>query len=130
MKSMKYSLGNMVIAIVGMPGSGKSFAVDHLVGVTGGELVYFGGVVIEELETLGLEINEENEKRVRMQLRRDHGMEAMATKRLPKIRSILSEGKPVIIDGIYSYSELKYLRPIFKNHLCLISLHSSVPRLT
>ena len=46
---------NKIIAIVGLCGSGKSVACEYLESL-GYKKVYFGGVTINKLEELGLEI--------------------------------------------------------------------------
>lgn len=99
---------NKIVAIVGMCGSGKSIACDFFEN-KGYKKVYFGGVVLEELKKLGMEITPENERIVRNQLRIDYGMSAMATKSLPKIEEYINMGN-VVIDGLYSWDELVVLK--------------------
>ncbi len=82
----------MIVAIVGMPGSGKSEAAKPFL-KAGFELVYFGQAVIDELNSRGLGVNEENEKAVREDLRQKHGMAAMALLNAPKIQKLAAEGK-------------------------------------
>ena len=43
-----------ILAIVGMSGSGKSVAVDYLTGL-GYPKVYFGGMILREMEARGTE---------------------------------------------------------------------------
>jgi len=99
----------MIIAVVGMPGSGKTEAVKVLESL-GFAKVYFGGLVIEEVKKRGLEVNEKNERIVREDLRKKHGMEAMAKLSLPKIEELLNVGKNIVIDGLYSWEEYKFLK--------------------
>jgi len=56
---------NKIVAIVGMCGSGKSIASEYYE-ARGYKKVYFGGVVLEEVKKLGLDITPENEKYVRI----------------------------------------------------------------
>jgi dephospho-CoA kinase len=107
-----------------MSGTGKSLAVRHIQGKYGLSVVYFGGVVIEELQKRGLPITEDNEARVRLELRQTLGMAAMAIKRLPQIEDALSCGHNVAIDGLYSYSEYSFLREHLTERLVLIAIHS------
>ena len=104
---------NKLVAIVGMCGSGKSVATtlfkDH-----GYEVIYFGGVTMKKLEEEGLEVTPENEKMMRERLRRDFGMGAYAHVLIDDIRSSLEKGN-VVLDGVYSWSELKILKQEFPN---------------
>ena len=53
-----------LVAVVGMCGSGKSTAVDYLT-ERNIPKVYFGGVVLNAVKEAGLEVNPENEKKIR-----------------------------------------------------------------
>jgi dephospho-CoA kinase len=113
-----------IIAIVGMCGSGKSVAGGHLEKL-GFAKVYFGGLTIEEVKRRGLEVNEKNERAVREELRRTHGMGAFAVLSLPKIEALLQAGKRVLIDGLYSFSEYKILRERYGDGLLVIAVFTS-----
>lgn len=104
---------NKLIAIVGMCGSGKSIASEYYEKL-GYKKVYFGGVTMDKLKEYGLEVNPENERAVREKLRKEYGMAAYATLLLPKIEELLSNGN-VILDGLYSWDELKVLKEKFSN---------------
>jgi len=94
-----------IIAIVGMCGSGKSVACDYLENL-GYKKVYFGGVTMDKLKEIGLEITPDNEKMMREKLRQDLGMGAYAKVLLSKIKE-LSINNNVVLDGLYSWDELK-----------------------
>ena len=66
-----------VVAIVGMPGAGKS-EVARLFQKKGFTRIRFGDVTDEEIRRRGLELNEENERHIRELLRQEHGMSAYA----------------------------------------------------
>jgi dephospho-CoA kinase len=110
-----------IIATVGMCGSGKSVAGDHLEKL-GFVKVYFGGLTIEEVKRRGLEVNEKNERAVREELRRAHGMEAFALLSLPKIEAALAGGKRVLIDGLYSFSEYRILKEKFGDAILTLAI--------
>lgn len=112
-----------IIALVGLCGTGKS-EVSHFLTQQGYETVYFGGVVMETLQAQGLEINPDNERRVREALRAEHGMAAMAILRQPKINELLAVGKKVAIDGLYSTAELDILKTAYGARLQLWAIHS------
>lgn len=100
-----------IIAIVGMCGSGKSIASEYLENI-GYKKVYFGGVTMEKLKEEGLEVTPENERMMREKLRNELGMGAYAIVLLPKIRE-LSKNNDVVLDGLYSWDELKILQEEF-----------------
>lgn len=100
-----------IIAIVGMCGAGKSVVCEHLENL-GYKKVYFGGVTMEKLKEEGLEVNPENEKMMRETLRRELGMGAFAKILLPKIEELASQNN-VVLDGLYSWDELKILQEKF-----------------
>mgnify|MGYP001554843273 CR=1 FL=1 len=113
----------MIVALVGLCGSGKSEASKYFLD-DNYEKVYFGGITIEEVKRRGLEVNEANERTVREELRDKHGMAAYAVLSLPKIEKAISEGKNVLIDGLYSWSEYKILKDKF-TELKVVSIYTN-----
>ena len=109
-----------IIALVGMCGSGKSVACDFLE-KKGFEKVYFGGVTLEKLKEEGLEDTPENEKYMREKLRNELGMGAYAIVLLPKIKE-LAETHNVVLDGLYSWDELKILKEEFGDKMSSIAI--------
>ncbi|MFH1652352.1 MAG: AAA family ATPase [Chloroflexota bacterium] len=73
-----------IVALVGMPGSGKS-EVARILEKEGFLRVRFGDLTDREVRKRGLELNEANERAVREALRREHGMAAFARLSLPAI---------------------------------------------
>lgn len=102
-----------VIAIVGMCGTGKSVA-SELLEKWGYQKVYFGGVTMEKLKEANLEVNPENEKMMREKLRSELGMGAYAKVLLPRIKEYAKAGN-VVLDGLYSWDELKILNEELDN---------------
>lgn len=100
-----------IVAIVGMCGSGKSIASDYYESI-GYKKVYFGGVTMDKLKEEGLEVNPDNERMMRERLRKEYGMGAYAHLLLPKIEK-LSIDNNVVLDGLYSWDELKILKEKF-----------------
>ena len=99
-------MGN-IVAVVGMCGSGKSVVTEVFTG-RGWKSVYFGGVTMKIIAEQGLEKTPENEKIIREGLRAEYGMAAYAVKLEDEIRSLAEKGD-VVLDGLYSWSEYKYL---------------------
>jgi dephospho-CoA kinase len=112
-----------IIALVGLCGTGKSEACAFLES-QGYTVIYFGGTVVGEVQRRGMDVNPANEKLVREELRATHGMAAMAHINLPKIQTLLAEGKDVAIDGLYSMGELEVLRSELGARLKLLAIHA------
>lgn len=102
---------NRVIALVGLAGSGKSVLASFFE-ERGWTRVRFGDVTENEVRARGLAVNEANERAVREELRRKHGMEAYALLNLPRIEKA-RETTPVVCDGMYSWEEYLLLRKRF-----------------
>ena len=109
-----------IAALVGMCGSGKSVVCDMFV-EKGWKRIYFGGVTMDELARRGLEKNEANERRIREELRREHGPAAFAKLLLPSIEKA-SEEAPTILDGLYSWSEYKCLKQHFGDDITVVAV--------
>lgn len=96
------------LALVGMPGAGKTVCAEHL-RERGYFTLRFGAVVVDEVRRRGLAINPANERIVREELRAAQGMAAMARISLPKLQDALKRHRCIIIDGLYSFSEYQLL---------------------
>jgi dephospho-CoA kinase len=74
--------------------------------------IYFGSIVRDEVKKRGQEETQENERKVREELRKQYGMGAMATMSLPKIKKLSKEGN-VVIESMYSWEEYKIVKKAF-----------------
>jgi len=83
MKSNKVQIMK-VVSIVGMTGAGKSEAA-RVFEENGFIRIRFGDITDKEIEKRGLELNEENERRIRELLRQEYGISAYAKLNLPRI---------------------------------------------
>ena len=102
-----------LIAIVGMCGSGKSIASEYFEKM-GYKKIYLGGITMDKLKEENLEVNPENEKMMREKLRKDYGMGAYALLSIPKIEKLIKTDN-VVLDGLYSWDELKILKEKYPN---------------
>jgi dephospho-CoA kinase len=112
-----------VVSIVGMAGSGKS-EVAHVMEDAGFKRVRFGDVTDIEVKKRGLELNEENERRVRQELRKEYGMAAYAILNLPRIDEGL-KSSDVVVDGLYSWEEFVMLKERYGTVLHMIAVYAS-----
>ena len=118
-------MDNIITAIVGMCGTGKSAAAKYIEKTLAFKPVYFGGYILEEVKRRHLEINSTNEKRVREDLRNKYGVDVVARMSIDNINSYLTAGFNVIIDGLYSFSEYLYLKEKIGKQLFILSIHST-----
>lgn len=114
----------IIIAIVGLIGSGKTEAVARFM-ERGFWRVGFNDVVLkEEMPRRGLEWNERNERIVREDLRAQEGMGVMAKRSLPKVESALSEGKNVVVESLYSWDEYKIMKERFGEQFRVLAIYA------
>src|SRR5579871_4562020 len=112
-----------IIALVGMPGSGKSEAGIFFKQI-GIPVLRFGSITDESIQKRGLPLTEEYEKPFREQLRRELGMAAFAMKMEPKIIAALHDHTTVVLDGLRSWEEYTYLKQKFDG-LVLLAMYAS-----
>ncbi|MDD4873845.1 MAG: AAA family ATPase [Dehalococcoidales bacterium] len=112
-----------IVALVGMAGAGKSEAA-RLFSENGFTRIRFGDKTDEELNNQGLAINEENERRIREQFRKQYGMAAYAVINLSRIE-LTNKTSPVIIDGLYSWEEYTFLKNYFKDNFYVVAVWAS-----
>jgi dephospho-CoA kinase len=112
-----------VLALVGMPGSGKSLCAKHLEG-RGYYQFRFGGIIVGEVERRGWPITPENERIVREEFRRKEGMDVIARRALPSLKAALDRHHSIVIDGLYSFSEYKTLRDELGTDIIVVAIVS------
>ena len=106
-----------LIAIVGMCGSGKS-EITKMFQKEGYHYIHFGEITLKEVRNRGLQISEQNERIVREEIRKNYGNAAYAILALPEIIKNI-ETKNIVLDGLYSWSEYKYLKEHFNSLIVL-----------
>jgi dephospho-CoA kinase len=114
---------NKLIAIAGMPGSGKTATADYLV-KKGFHFLRMGQITLDEVKRRGLLPTEENERPIREGFRKEHGMGAFAILNLPKIDELLKKGN-VVIDNLMSWSEYKVFEEKYEEKFICIAIIAS-----
>jgi dephospho-CoA kinase len=114
-------LKKRVIALVGMPGCGKTVAVSAAK-ERGIPVVSMGDVVREEVKLRGLEENPENLGKVSKGLREEEGPQAVASRTLTKIEK--EKSSIVLVEGIRSLEEIELFKKRYPN-FTLIAIHAS-----
>ncbi len=112
-----------IVAVVGMCGAGKSEVAEQFVNA-GYAYVRLGQITIDEIKNRGLEISEINERKIREELRAQHGMAAFAKLNTPKFEANFAMGKDVLADGLYSWSEYKMLKEKYGQHLIVVCVYA------
>lgn len=111
-----------VIAFVGMPGSGKGTCSDYLHEKYGWPIVHFGNMVYEEVGRRGLD-NVKDEVFVREDMRAQEGPAVLAKHVGRKTDELFASGNDVVVlDGLYSWSEYKYLSEKYEESFLVIAV--------
>lgn len=101
-----------IIAIVGMPGAGKSLVAEFFK-KKNIPILRFGDQTDIGLKELGKPLTEANERWYRESLRQELGMAAMAIKIEPRIKKALATNSFIALDGLYSWEEYIFLKKVF-----------------
>lgn len=117
-------MNRSILAVVGLPGAGKTEATKYVMGKTGWPKVYFGTATFDELKNRGLEVNEGNERKIREELRAKHGMAAFAILSLPKIRGLYKNSN-VILESLYSWDEYETVKKEFGDAFRVLAIYAS-----
>lgn len=114
-----------VLAFVGMPGSGKGTCTTYLSDTYHFPVIHFGNMVYEEVGRRGLD-NVADEKMVREDMRAMEGPSVLAKHAARRVEEFFSEGSDVVVlDGLYSWTEYKYLSRKYGFNLILIATAAS-----
>lgn len=112
-----------IIAFVGLAGSGKSSAVEHMT-EQGYPKIYFGGIMYGEMKAAGIQPGDWGpEKEFREELRRKEGKGFIAKRVVAEAHKLIEAGQHrIILDGLYSWSEYKILKHEFPGELTVIAI--------
>jgi dephospho-CoA kinase len=114
-------MNNHILAVVGLPGAGKSESVEYILQRTSWGLVHFGNTVVDEVRKRGLEINQVNERIVREEFRARHGMAALALLNLPKMDELLKVSH-IVLDGVYSWEEYLLIKEKYDRNFHVLAV--------
>lgn len=114
----------IILAVVGLPGAGKTEAIEYLKTKTNWPMVYFGDVTFDEMKKSGLEINEANERKTREGIRARLGIGAYAILNVPKINNLAEES--ILIQSLYSWEEYLEMKKEFGNSFKTLAIFSSL----
>jgi len=112
-----------IVSLVGMAGSGKS-EVARIFEDNNFRRIRFGDITDAEIKKRCLELNEQNERTIREQLRQEHGMAAYAKLNLPNIAAAFKLGS-VAVDGLYSWEEYLLLKETYGLSFVVVAVWSS-----
>lgn len=115
---------NLVLAVVGLPGAGKSEACQYLVEKTGWAKIHFGDVTAQLLKEQNLSVSEANERKVREEIRAKLGMGAYALVNMDKIKELYKTSN-VILESFYSWEEYLEVKKVFGDRFKVLALYAS-----
>lgn len=116
-----------IIAFVGLPGSGKSTAVDYL-SQKDIPKIYMGGIIYKAMEEAGIEINFESQQKFREEIRAREGKDFVAKRAIEQINNLIDAGqKQIIVDGIYTWTEYKLFKRAFPGEMTVVAVVTPKP---
>lgn len=113
-----------IIAVLGLPGAGKTVVINYIMSVRNWQKVYFGEVTFDEVRRRGLEINEANERIVREGLRAEFGPLVYAERMIKKIKA-LDGDCPILVESFYTWEEYLCFTEVFGDMFKMIAVHSA-----
>jgi adenylate kinase len=101
-----------ILAIVGMPGSGKTEA-GQFFKEKGLPIISFSKIINEYIDENGMKHDETTHSKLRREFREKHGNEAFAVLNEKKIKETLAKNPFLVIEGMRSWEEYTYLKKKF-----------------
>ncbi|MGB4833654.1 MAG: AAA family ATPase [Candidatus Moraniibacteriota bacterium] len=112
-----------IVAVLGMPGGGKSEAIEYLMTKYQWPKIYFAQPTFDEMERRGLERNQANERLVREDLRNLHGDDYYAREAVKKVEALL-DAEVILLESFYSAPEYRVFKDRFKDDFLTIAIHT------
>ena len=111
-----------IVAFVGLPGVGKTAAVDYVVS-KGFPKIYFGGILYEEMKREGIEITPKSQQIFREEWRERDGKDVIVKKAIEQISNLIDAGqRRIVLDGLYTWTEYKLLKHAFPGEMKVIAI--------
>lgn len=115
----------IVLAVVGMPATGKSEVIKKLKEDFNFIHLYYGDITFDEIRRRGLEINEVNERMVREEFRASGDLGIYSRFILPKIvEAIKQGGRRILLESMYNVYEYEIIKQAFPENFKVLAIHS------
>jgi dephospho-CoA kinase/mRNA-degrading endonuclease toxin of MazEF toxin-antitoxin module len=115
----------LVLAVVGMPATGKSEVIKKLKVDFDFFHLYYGDITFDEVKRRGLELNEVNERLVREDFRASGDLGIYSRFILPKIQQAIAEGHTkILLESMYNVFEYEIIKETFPNNFKVLAIHS------
>lgn len=112
-----------VVGFTGMPGSGKSEAME-VAKARGHPVVRMGDLIWEEVERQGLPRDAAHVGKVANAMRESHGKDVWARRTAERVRKVAAGQRLVLIDGVRSHEEVETLRRELGHDFLLVAIHT------
>ena len=112
-----------VVGFTGMPGSGKSEAME-VAKARGHPVVRMGDLIWEEVARQGLPRDAKHVGEVANAMRASHGKDVWARRTAERVRQVADGHRLILIDGIRSQEEVETLRREIGHDFILVAIHT------
>ena len=111
-----------ILAFVGLPGAGKTEAT-NFAAAKGFPKIYGGGILYDEMRARGIEITPESQAEFRKQWREHEGKDIIVRRATEQLHRLIDAGqRRLIFDGLYSWTEYKFLKHEFPGELIVAAI--------
>lgn len=111
-----------LVAFVGLPGAGKSSAVEYLT-EKGHPKVYFGGIIYRAMTEAGIDITWDSQQTFREEIRQKEGNDFVVRRAIKQIHDLIGAGQHrIVLDGLYTWTEYKTLKHEFPGELTVVAV--------
>ena len=111
-----------ILAFVGLPGAGKTEAT-NFVAAKGFPKIYGGGILYDEMRARGVKITPESQAEFRKQWRERDGKDVIIRRAAEQLHRLIDAGQHrLLFDGLYSWTEYKFLKHEFPGELIVAAI--------